>query len=275
MADTLIAAVVQLCARQDVQENLEKSSNLVARAAARGARLVLLPENFAYIRSLKDKLGLAEPMPGEGPPGPMLSAMIQAARDNGVYLVLGGTPIRSPDPGRFYNTSILLDPQGQVLACYRKIHLFDVNIPHGAVFTESDWVVPGDRPVTAQVLGRTLGFSICYDLRFPELYRQLTDRGAEVLLAPAAFTLHTGKEHWFPLLRTRAIESQCYLLAAAQQGHHAPGRDSFGHSCIVDPWGAIVAQAPDTDGIAVAELDFDYLARVRRELPALAHRRVG
>lgn len=273
MSREITAAVVQLCARQDVDQNLSTAANLVERAASQGAQVVVLPENFAYIRSLKDKLALAEPLSQETP-GPIVGAMMEVARQQGVFLVLGGTPIQSPRADRFYTTAILLDPEGHIQASYRKIHLFDINIPRGAVFTESDWVEPGQDVVTAPLLGCTLGFSICYDLRFPELYRELVQKGADLLCAPAAFTLHTGKDHWFALLRARAIENQCYVLAAAQHGWHTDSRATFGKSCIVDPWGAVLAQCPDIDSVAVATLDLDYLSRVRQELPCLEHRRL-
>jgi predicted amidohydrolase len=269
----LTAAVIQMCSRQDVEQNLRVASALLEEAAARGAVLAVLPENFGYIGKLHEKVRLAEPL-SESEAGPIVSRMQAVARSTGMHLLLGGTPIRSATPERFYNTSVLLDPRGHVLASYRKIHLFDINIP-GVAFTESECVLPGDSPVVAEALGLRLGLSICYDLRFPELYRELSSRGANVLCVPAAFTLHTGKDHWFPLLRARAIENQCYVLAAAQHGSHTETRRSYGKSCIIDPWGAVIAQVPDTDGVATAVLDLEYLGRVRRELPSLEHRRLG
>jgi predicted amidohydrolase len=268
------AAVVQLCSREDVAANLRRCEELVAEARARGAELVVLPENFGYIGRLGHKLRLAEPLSDEEP-GPIVAAMKALARRERVQLLLGGTPIRSADPARFHNTSILLDAEGRIVASYRKIHLFDVRVPAGPTFAESELVAPGAELVTAELAGGALlGLSICYDLRFPELYRELARRGAHVLSVPAAFTLHTGKDHWLPLLRARAIENQCYVLAAGQHGAHSESRRSFGKSCIVDPWGAVIAQVPDTDGVAVAPLDFAYLAEVRRDLPALQHRRL-
>jgi deaminated glutathione amidase len=268
----IVAAVVQLCSRQQVAENLDTCARLIADAARRGAQLVVLPENFAYIGQLQHKLTLAEPLDADAP-GPILSFMIARAREHRLHLLLGGVPIRSADPHRFHNTAILLDDEGRIRASYRKIHLFDIDIP-GTTFTESACVLPGDVVVTTEALGATLGLSICYDLRFPELYRALAAQGATVIAVPAAFTLHTGKDHWHALLRARAIENQCFVLAADQHGAHTDRRSSFGKSCVIDPWGAIVAQVSDGEGVAVAELDLDQLARVRRELPALTHRRL-
>ncbi|MCK5797764.1 MAG: carbon-nitrogen hydrolase family protein, partial [Deltaproteobacteria bacterium] len=164
--------------------------------------------------------------------------------------------------------------RGDIVETYDKIHLFDVSIPNGPSFQESARVEPGDRVVTAEVSGLHLGLSICYDLRFPELYRKLASQGAEILLVPAAFLLHTGKDHWLPLLRARAIENQTYVLAANQIGAHTPRRSSYGKSCIIDPWGAVIAQVSDGPGVAVAELDLAYLREVRQQLPALDHRRL-
>jgi predicted amidohydrolase len=273
MSRTQKVGVVQLCARQQVDENLDKSERLVEQAHRQGAQLVVLPENFPYIGRLAHKVTLAEPLSEESP-GPILGRVIALARRLEIHLLAGGIPIKSEREDRFYNTSVLLGPTGSILASYRKIHLFDINIPGGAVFTESDHVLPGDKVVTAEALGTIIGFSICYDLRFPELYRELARLGATIVTVPAAFTLHTGKDHWFPLLRARAIENQTFVLAAAQHGRHNEQRVSYGKACIVDPWGAVLAQAPDVDGVAVAELDLGYLERVRRELPCLGHRRL-
>lgn len=271
MPRSMVAAVAQMCSRQDLQENLATAAELCRDAAARGAQLVVLPENFTYIGGLAHKLATAEPL---DPPGPVVTRMSALARELGIHLLLGGIPIRGPRRDRFLNTAVLLDDRGAVVASYCKIHLFDINIPGRAVFHESQYVLPGDRPVVARALDTTLGLSICYDLRFPELYRRLVDLGAELIAVPAAFTLHTGKDHWFPLLRARAIETQCFVLAAAQHGQHIEGRTSFGKACIVDPWGAVLAQVPDADGVALARLDLDQLERIRAELPALSHRRL-
>jgi predicted amidohydrolase len=271
----LCAGVVQLCSRQNVEENLTRAAGLVTEAHARGAELVVLPENFGYIGKLEVKLSLAETLEAGEQTGPILSRMQQLARELGIHLLLGGTPVRSPDPARFHNTSVLFDPSGRVLAAYRKIHLFDVRVPAGPRFAESELVLPGEELVTAPLPGGVvLGLSVCYDLRFPELYRGLVTRGANLLSVPAAFTLHTGKDHWLPLLRARAIENLCYVCAAGQHGAHTESRRSYGKSCIIDPWGAVIAAVSDADGVAVAPIDLAYLEQVRRELPALAHRRL-
>ncbi len=276
MSSKLTVAVVQLCSRQDVAANLERCAALTAEARARGAELVVLPENAGYIGKLEVKLELAEPLvQGGEQTGPILSSFQRLAREHALHLLVGGTPVKTADPTRFQNTSVLFDPEGRVLAAYRKIHLFDVRVPAGPRFAESERVLPGEELVTASLpKGVVLGLSVCYDLRFPELYRELVTRGANLLAVPAAFTLHTGKDHWLPLLRARAIENLCYVAAAGQHGAHTEVRRSYGKSCIIDPWGAVIAAVSDGDGVAVAPLDLGYLEQVRRELPALQHRRL-
>jgi deaminated glutathione amidase len=270
--EPLRAAAVQLTSTHDVEGNLSRAAALVAEAAARGARLVGLPENFAFIGEEADKLALAESL--DGAPGRILGAMAGAARKHGVWLLLGGMPERSNDPRRVHNACVLLRPDGTVAARYRKVHLFDVNLADGAVFQESASVAAGADLVVADTPWGGLGLSVCYDLRFPELYRGLVARGARMLSVPAAFTLYTGKDHWHVLLRARAVENLCWVLAPAQTGRHNERRQSYGHACIVDPWGAVVADAGDREGLAVADLDFLAQDRIRRELPALDHRRL-
>jgi predicted amidohydrolase len=269
---TLRAAAVQLTSTADVDGNLASCGRLIREAAGRGARLVGLPENFAFIGEEQDKLALAESL--EGPPGRILGAMAGAAREANVWLLLGGMAERSDDPKRVHNTCVLLRPDGTVAARYRKVHLFDVSIADGAVFQESSTVKPGADPVVADTPWGGLGLSVCYDLRFPELYRALASRGARVLAVPAAFTLFTGKDHWQVLLRARAIENFCWVVAPAQTGRHNERRQSYGHACIVDPWGAVVADAGDREGLAVADLDFVAQDRIRKEFPSLEHRRL-
>ena len=267
-----LAAVVQLTSTSDVEANWRNVSALVRKAAARGAALVATPENTNYLGPHEEKVRLAEPLGG-----PTCRRFAALAAELRIHLLLGSFNERhETETTRCANTSVLFGPDGGMLASYRKIHLFDVAVPPDVVFQESATVVPGTAPAVADTpLGR-LGLTICYDLRFPELYRELSRRGAELLAVPSAFTLTTGKDHWEPLLRARAIENQCYVLAPAQQGRHDDGglRHSWGHAMIVDPWGHVVALAADGPGIAVAEIDRGRLGDVRRHLPALTHRRL-
>ncbi|MBK8480298.1 MAG: carbon-nitrogen hydrolase family protein [Proteobacteria bacterium] len=274
-SERLRVAVVQLCSGRDVDQNLQTVERLVAEAAARGAALVALPENFAFLGPSGELAAIAEALGAGSTPGPLMSALSALARRHRLHLLLGGLPTPSgEDAARVHNSAVLLDPTGVVAAVYHKLHLFDVAIAGGPNLRESAHVAPGREVVTAPLGGTRIGLSICYDLRFPELYRALTEQGAEVLCIPAAFTEHTGKDHWLPLLRARAIENQAFVLAPAQFGHHGGERVSYGKSCIVDPWGAVIAQVSDGAGIAVSELDLSYLRRVRRQLPCLEHRRL-
>jgi predicted amidohydrolase len=253
----------------DVERNLATAEALVRQAAARGAAFVGLPENFAFLRSE------GEPAPApQDLDGPWVLRMADVARGSRVTLLLGSLPERVPGDARVRNTSVLLGPDGARLAVYRKIHLFDIDLPGMEHLKESKAVLPGEQIVTAQTVLGTVGLSICYDVRFPELYRELARRGARTLCVPSAFTERTGKAHWEVLLRARAIENLAYVLAPAQVGRHGKGRASHGQAMIVDPWGTVLAQVPDGEGIAVAELDLDRLERLRRELPALAHARL-
>ena len=274
----LLAAVVQTNGGPDVGANLDSVERLVRRAAARGATLIAVPENFAFVGDGTPaadvrRLEIAETLPAGGP---IVERMAALARDTKATLVLGAMPEKAvSDPARAHNTSVVLSPEGAVVACYRKIHLFDVSFENGPVIQESKSIAPGEaKPLLARLPGVALGLSICYDLRFPELYRALALEGAEAFVIPAAFTLHTGKDHWSVLLRARAIENTTYVLAPAQWGSHPGGRQTWGKSMIVDPWGETIAVASEGEGIAVAELDPDVLARVRRALPTLQHVRL-
>ena len=267
----MLAAAVQMTSTSDVAANLAQAEELVRLAAARGARLIVTPENTNYLGPHHDKVRLAEPLDG-----PTIRRFAALAHELGVYLVLGSVNERSVDPRRCYNTSVMLGPNGALLAAYRKIHLFDVDVSDEVRFCESDTIVPGDDLfVVETALGR-VGMSICYDLRFGELYRALVHRGAEVLLIPSAFTLMTGKDHWETLVRARAIEGQAYVIAAGQVGRHDDGglRHSWGHSMIVDPWGAVVAMASDGPGVAIADVDVERVVSVRRAIPIAQHRRL-
>ncbi|MBI5514345.1 MAG: carbon-nitrogen hydrolase family protein [Deltaproteobacteria bacterium] len=275
MAEPHLAAVVQLTSTADVPRNLRRAAELAERAASRGAMLVVLPENVAFLGPEEEKLQVCEAFePGAPPQGPIGRALRDVAKRTRVWALWGGLPERTTDPTRTYNTSVLVDPAGSLVARYRKIHLFDVALADGTTLTESRTVLPGDAVVTAETPVGRLGLSICYDLRFPELYRRLVDQGATVLTVPAAFTVPTGKDHWHVLLRARAIESQCHLLAAAQWGSHGNGRTTYGHALIVDPWGTVLAECGDGEGIALAELDQSRTERVRATLPSLRHRRL-
>ena len=273
----LRVAAVQMTSTEDVDANLATAARLVHKASEAGATLVVLPENFAFLGSDRDhRLAIAEPVQERAGSiiGPILGAMSALARQAGVHLLLGGFPERSDHPGHIYNTAVLLAPDGAVKAAYRKIHLFDVDLAGGARFRESESVTPGRDVVVAAFPWGGLGLSVCYDLRFPELYRQLTKSGARVLAIPSAFTAETGKDHWHVLLRARAIENQAFVVAAAQWGLHGGKRVSYGHALIVDPWGVVLAECGNHEGLAVAELDFAYQDDVRRNLPCLDHRRI-
>lgn len=263
--------VVQMTSRADVNENVQKAVHLVHQAAEDGAKLVVLPECFAYLGPEAGKLDMAESL-DEG--GPVLSACQDAARKSGSELILGGFWERGDKPSHVRNACIHLNAEGDIKSVYRKIHLFDVDLPDGTRLLESETVEPGANTVVAETCAGPVGLSVCYDVRFPELYRQLVDKGAKLIAVPAAFTLMTGKDHWHVLLRARAIESQCYVLAAAQAGHHYGKRVSYGHALIADPWGTVLAEVGEGEGTAVAAVDFDVIERVRTSLPSLAHRRL-
>jgi len=264
-----LAAVVQMTSTAEVERNLKAAEALVEQAAARGATFVGLPENFAFLRS--EGQPVPEPQDLDGA---WVRRMAELARRLGVTLLLGSLPERVPGDTRVRNTSVLLGPGGETLAVYRKIHLFDIDLPGLEHLKESRAVRPGDAVVVAEAPVGRLGLSICYDVRFPELYRELARQGARVLAVPSAFTDRTGKAHWEVLLRARAIENLAYVLAPAQVGVHGKGRASHGQAMIVDPWGVVLAQVPDGEGMALAELDFDRQDRLRRELPALSHIRL-
>ena len=264
------AAVVQLCSTDDLEANLRAAAAAVADAASRGASLVALPENFAFLRREGEPVPCAQGLDGE-----IVGTLRELARKHGVVLLGGTFPERRGD-GRIHNTSVLVGPDGDLAAVYRKIHLFDVDLAEalGTSYRESAQVAPGDEIVVAETPWGGLGLSVCYDLRFPELYRELARRGARMLAVPSAFTRETGRDHWEILLRARAIENQAFVLAPAQWGAHSPARASHGRSMIVDPWGVILAQAPDRPCVVTADLDFEHQDRVRRGLPALRHRRL-
>lgn len=269
-----LAAVLQLRSTEDVDHNLAQVEALVARAARAGATLVATPENTPYLGPPAGKLATAEPAGG-----PVERRLAELAARHGVHLLVGSLGERLPGAGpqtRCFNTSILFGPDGEEQARYRKLHLFDIDLPGGPRFQESAHIAAGDEVVVASTPLGALGMTICYDLRFPELYRALVDRGAELIAVPSAFTLQTGKDHWHVLLRARAIETQTFVLAPAQEGRHdaAGARHSYGHALIADPWGVVLAESGEGPGLALAEIDPERVAQVRAALPVREHRRL-
>ncbi len=266
-------AAVQMVSGAEPPANLAAAERLIGTAAARGARLVVLPENFALMgRREEDKLVHAEP-DGDGP---LQAFLATAAARHGVWLVGGTLPLATEDPGRVRAACLLYDDRGRRVARYDKIHLFDVAVAEtGERYAESETIAPGDVPVVVDTpLGR-LGLAVCYDLRFPELFRTMLDDGMELLALPAAFTATTGRVHWEALLRARAIENLCYVVAAAQGGRHPGGRETHGESLVIDPWGTVLDRLGRGEGVAVGTCDRQLLERTRRTFPALAHRRIG
>ena len=259
------AAAVQLNSNGDKARNLAAAERLVRAAAADGATLVALPEKWNLLASGEELLAGAEALDG-----PSLTAARGWARELGIHLLAGSIAERGEEKAA--NTSVLIGPEGEDLAIYRKIHMFDVDAG-GVSYRESEHERPGAEIVTAPIGEATLGLSVCYDLRFPELFRILAIRGARVLAVPSAFTRATGRDHWEVLLRARAIENQAFVLAPNQVGEAPPHFDSFGHSAIVDPWGELLAVAPEGEGFVAAEFDFAAQDRVREQLPSLANRR--
>ncbi len=262
------AAAVQLNSQGDAKANRATAERLVCGAAAAGAELVVLPEKWPCMGSVAVLRASAEPLDG-----PTVGWACALARELGIDLVAGSLLERAAEGDRLFNTSVHAGPGGEVAAVYRKVHMFDVEVD-GQAYRESDLESPGDEIVTSTTAaGVELGLSICYDLRFPELYRILAVRGALVMVVPAAFTLATTREHWATLLRARAIENQAFVVAANQIGEHPPKMRSGGRSMIVDPWGVVLAQAPDSEGWILADLDLERQQQIRRSLPALSNRR--
>ncbi len=260
------AAVVQLNSTADKARNLATAERLVRAAAADGATLVALPEKWNLLAPGPELVEGAEPLDG-----PSLAAARSWARELGVHLLAGSVSEQAPE-GRAFNTSVLIGPGGQDLAVYRKIHMFDVDVG-GVSYRESEHEQPGEEIVVAELPEASLGLSVCYDLRFPELYRILAVRGARIVAVPSAFTLATGRDHWEVLLRARAIEDQVFVLAPNQVGEAPPHFSSYGRSAIVDPWGVVLAMAPDEECFVAADLDLAEQERVRESLPSLANRR--
>lgn len=265
-------AVIQMTSGVAVSANLALAETLLAEAGRQGAALALLPENFALMAETDlDRLRQAEVLGA----GPIQDFLARVAGQLHLAIIAGTVPIRAGG-GRIRAASLVYSPEGVQVGRYDKMHLFDVDLGAGERYQESLGIEPGLEAQVVDVAGIRAGLSVCYDLRFPELYRDLVARGATVLTVPAAFTVPTGRDHWDPLLRARAIENQCYVLAAAQSGLHENGRQTYGRSSIIDPWGVIVAERREAGpGILVADYDAAHLQAVREKLPALRHRRSG
>jgi predicted amidohydrolase len=268
---TFRAAVCQMRSTSDSAANLAQAERLIREAAAAGASFVATPENTNYLGPHAEKVRLAEPLGG-----PTCAFFSHLASDLSILLLLGSFNEKSANRDRCFNTSVLFDPSGAAVAVYRKMHLFDVDVPGGVAFRESDTVERGDGFGLVRTPIGAIGLTICYDLRFGELYRALVARGAEILTVPSAFTAKTGEAHWETLVRARAIESQAFVIAPGQHGAHDDGglRESWGHSMMVDPWGRILAEAGDGVGVATAEVDLAEVERVRRAIPMASHRRL-
>ena len=270
-------AVAQMTSTNRLDDNFTTVATLAQQAVSQGAKMIFFPENFNFLgTSFTESLKIAQPLDG-----PLISRYSALAKSLNLWLSLGGFQERNPsDPStHLYNCHIIISGEGEIVASYRKIHLFDVDVPGGPVLLESRFTSPGTAlsPACNSPCGK-LGLSVCYDLRFPAVYQRLAfDFGAEVLLVPSAFTVATGRAHWEVLLRARAIETQCYVIAAAQAGRHNEKRESYGHSLIIDPWGVVIGRLDDplATGIATAEIDLDEMKRIRERMPVAEHRRAG
>jgi predicted amidohydrolase len=265
-----LAAAIQMTSKPNLEKNLAEAEELIELAVRRGAELVGLPENFAFLGKEADKLAQAQDISIKAEK--FLKTMAQRFQ---ITILGGGFPVPvEGDPTKAYNTAILVDPTGRELTRYQKVHLFDVDVPDGNTYRESSTVMAGQNLPSiypSESLGN-LGLSICYDVRFPELYRHLSQQGADVLFIPAAFTAFTGKDHWQVLLQARAIENTCYVIAPAQTGNHYERRYTHGHAAIIDPWGMILADAGEKPGMAIAEINPSRLKQVRQQMPSLQHR---
>jgi predicted amidohydrolase len=267
MPNELQVAIVQMSSQDDKTANIAAAIAGIERAAAGGARLVSLPEVWTYLGPDAGNAAAAETIPG-----PLTDQLGALARDLGIWLHAGSVYERVEGEDRLSNTTVVFDPEGGIAATYRKIHMFDVDLEEATSYRESATIAPGEEIVAVDVDGVTVGLTICYDLRFPELFRILALQGADVIMLPAAFTLATGRDHWEPLIRARAIENQVFMVAAGQVGKHPPGNWCYGRSMIVDPWGVVVAQASDAPTVISATLDLRQLERVRRQVPSVANR---
>ena len=264
-------AAIQMASGPQVPANLSEAARHIGKAAAAGARLVVLPENFAIMAQQDaDRLAAAE-RDGQGPIQEFLAGQ---ARTHGVWLVGGTVPVKANDPKRVRAACLLFDDRGERVARYDKIHLFDVRLDNGELYNESAAIEPGDTPVVADTPFGKLGLAVCYDLRFPELFRRLLDAGAELFAVPSAFTVRTGRAHWEVLVRARAVENLVYVIAAAQGGYHLNGRETYGDSMIVNPWGEVLDRLARGSGVVLADIDRRYFEHTRSRFPSIQHRKL-
>ncbi|MDR1978480.1 MAG: carbon-nitrogen hydrolase family protein [Synergistaceae bacterium] len=268
MTSKYTVALIQVDSQNDKAKNMKEIADFIDEAAAKGARLVSLPEVMNYIGDPeKGEKELEETVPGYS-----TEILMQKAKEHRLYVHGGSFTEKNPQGKRHYNTSVMIDDKGEIIATYRKLHAFDVTLPDGTVCNESARISPGEKIVTVDTELGKLGFSICYDIRFPELFRLMALEGARVFFTPANFTMPTGKDHWEPILRTRAIENGCYVVAAAQIGKK-PQFTAYGNSMVVDPWGTVIARAKNETGVTCAEIDLDFQERIRAQIPSLKNRR--
>ena len=265
-------ASIQMASSPNINANLLEAERMIEEAARKGAELIVLPENFAIMGVHEtDKLKEQE-TPGSGP---IQDFLFRQAQRHKVWLVGGTIPLRSSVEEKIRAACLLINPQGEQVARYDKMHLFDVEVVgSGEKYTESETIEPGSEVVVADTPFGRLGLSVCYDLRFPELYRAMIDQGVEILAVPSAFTAMTGKAHWDALVRTRAIENLCYVIASAQGGYHLSGRETYGDSMIVDPWGTVMERLPRGTGVITARIDRSYIQSTRQLFPCIDHRRL-
>jgi len=260
-------AAVQMSPTGDREKNLETANKLMIKAVKKGAQIIGLPEDFSFVGNLGGKLTFATEVNKDS----AVKALRNFAKKNKVAIVAGSIPFKSTQKGKVTNTCLVFDTNGRIKARYDKLHLFDVKLNKDYTLLESGYIKSGKDVVTVDLFGQMIGLSICYDLRFPELYRAMALRGAKVIFVPAAFTLHTGKDHWETLLRARAIENQCYIVAPAQIGQYMDRVQTYGRSMIIDPWGQVLAKCQDKEDVIVLEIDMDFLEDTRNRMPCLNH----
>jgi len=261
-------AAIQMNSQENKEKNIDKAEEMIDEAVSKGSKIVVLPEMFNFLGAEEQQPANAEKIPGL-----TIKRLMKKAKSHGVYILCGSILEARQAGERLFNTSVLVDPKGEIIAKYSKLHLFDVSMQGEVVYQESAIVQPGSEIITIETEFGHLGLSICYDLRFPEFYRRLTVRGARLIFIPAAFTLHTGKDHWERLIRARAIENQVYVVAANQIGSYAPQGMNWGKSMVVDPWGIVLSKAPDKESVIFADIDYSYQQEIREKLPSLRHRR--